>query len=235
MLNKNAKRLHGTAYLVVNNEQSLWGFHTSNQYKKEFFMSKKSERETRNQHLDDGAILIEFEYPFKEEDENAINNWRSVEKYGFKITTDGCLISHSCRWFSKKPTMVNYVASLKFFEDKENDDKHSDEVNKHGWPLTQQYSHLCHYQNCCSPYHLVIEAQWKNLKRNFCGYDGECDCGLKQKCKRTYHNTNYDHDFEFFSYNTEGLKGKIKEVIPGYSFKILPKNHYVKDDEKKRE
>lgn len=191
--------------------------------------------EVRNSHIEEGAILIEFEYPYEEDDKEAIKNWRSVEQYGFKVTLDGCLISHPCRWFVSKPNIVNYNASLKFFknEDMKNYLKYKGKTDEDGWPITRQYSHLCHYQGCCSPYHVVIEKQWQNLKRNFCGKKEECDCGNDKKCIRKYHNSDYKWEFEYLNYDTPKLKEKIQSLFPDHDFKILQRDHYKVEDQKK--
>jgi hypothetical protein len=199
---------------------------------------KRSEADIRNEHLDEGAILIEFT-PHKSASKQIVEWWRSMEKFGFKFTDDGCMIPHKQYWGSKggneekgKPTRPSCRSiSYQFFNGKE---AQKNERNKEGWPCDEQYSHLCHVWNCASQNCIIVEEQWKNLKRNYCGLKGECDCNNDVKCTRTYHNSEWDWDFDYLGYDTPNLKSEIQKFWKDYKFKILAKNHYQKEDEKRK-
>ena len=195
---------------------------------------KRSESEIRDEHLEDGAILIKF-VPHKNASKEAIKKWRHIEKYGLKITKDGCWIPYKNFWDNKGGDNGRdraYSYSLPFFENVQTDKKDDGKVNKHGWPIDQQYSHLCHYNKCCSPNHLVVETRWQNLKRNFCGKHDKCNCGNQQKCLRTYHNEDWDWDFEFYTYG-KNLNTELENLLD-LEFKILPKDYYHNEDLKRK-
>lgn len=188
---------------------------------------RKSEAEIRNKYISKGAILLEF-VPHENAPKSIVQQWRGMEKYGFLITMDGCLIPHKQYWSSRGKRPPARALVTQFFENKTTEKK---EPNQDGWPCNEQYSHKCHVFNCCSPECIIIEEQWKNLKRNYCG---GCDCGNTIKCTRKYHNENWDWEFDYFSYDTENLKENLQGWFPNASFKILPKNHYKSEDLKRK-
>ena len=59
-------------------------------------------------------------------------------------------------------------------------------LNALGWDSTLEASHLCHNHQCMHPGHLVYEPAWRNRKRNYCGYKGQCDCGQVPQCLQPY-------------------------------------------------
>lgn len=197
---------------------------------------RRSEADVRNEHIDEGAILIEFE-PHPNASKQVITWWRGMEKYGFKVSDDGCLIPHKQYWGSKggkeeKKTRPSCRSlSSQFFNDKVADRDRS--PNNEGWPCTETYSHLCHVWNCASGEHIHVEEQWKNVKRNYCGLQDKCNCSNKTKCIRMYHNSFWDWKFNYLDYDTPKLKYKIQKLMPDYKFKILPKNHYINEDLKR--
>jgi homing endonuclease-like protein len=192
-------------------------------------ITRKSEADIRNAHLDEGAILLEFT-PHKDASTMVIQQWRSMEKYGLKVTDDGCIIPHKQYWGSKGTRPASRALVPQFFRNEKAKKKKKNELN---WPCDEQYSHLCHVSNCASPSCIIIEEQWKNLKRNYCGIKGECDCGNEIECTRTFRNNEWDWDFNFLNYDSKELSKKIKEYND-VDFKILPKNHYYNEDEKRK-
>ena len=109
------------------------------------------------------------------------------------------------------------------------------EMHPHGWPTEMQVSHRCHRKDCVSPLHVIWEPQWKNLKRNYCGADGSCDCGMTPPCVATYHNDGWQYDDdEIISYSTDGYRRQVADLLSGRRFTILPKNHYESIDNRKR-
>ena len=192
--------------------------------------TRKSEADIRNEHLDQGAILMQFA-PHKNANKVIIQQRKSIEKYGFLVTERGCLIPYKQYWISKGGRERGCSIGYQFFNGRKADT--TTKTNIHGWPSAEQYSHLCHVWNCTSPACITVEEQWKNLKRNYCGVNGVCDCGNSVKCKQTYHNKDYEWNHKFLSYETLSLKNKIETLLPGISFKILPKDHYAVEDLKR--
>lgn len=199
--------------------------------------TRRSEADIRNEHLDKGAILLKFEF---EDNAESLTSWRNVEKFGFRITTSGCLFSHKNFWFRSRPKIVASDVSLLLFKNLERPVKTSNnnvKRNKYGWPCNEQVSHLCHNSNCCNPNHLVIEPQWKNLKRNYCGYGGECDCGNDIKCISRYYNSNFEREFEYLSYSSPNLKRFVQDSIVvgdrAVGVTVLERNRYDIQDRKR--
>jgi hypothetical protein len=207
---------------------------------------RRTEAQCRNEHLVKGAILLQFAIDDDHHHHHSLSKnehqWRTVEKKGFLVTTTtGCLIPHKNHWFENRQRIIASVASLEFFYGKSVNPKTNGTVNKHGWPCDEQVSHLCHRSSCCSPLHLCIEKRWQNQKRNYCGLNGSCDCGMTPPCLSTYHNKEFHDDeeeVEYLSYSTPGLSQKVKRLLgcccsSGIMVKILPKNHYHKEDTKR--
>ena len=59
-------------------------------------------------------------------------------------------------------------------------------LNALGWDSTLEASHLCHNHQCIHPLHLIFEPAWRNRKRNYCGSQGQCDCGQTPQCLQPY-------------------------------------------------
>ena len=75
-------------------------------------------------------------------------------------------------------------------------------LNALGWDSTLEASHLCHNNKCMHPLHLVYEPAWRNRKRNYCGAQGQCDCGQKPPCLQPYTPSERDWD-DFQHLNVE--------------------------------
>lgn len=170
--------------------------------------NRRASGHLRSDFLDKGAFLIEFAQPpvplnmFQREPplgfdiplvsdevyEKFKTEYRTMERKGFLVTSDtGCLIPHEQYSTTQKgATRKGHQRAFAFFGRWCPKQGTTAERNLHGWPSTQQISHKCHRRNCCRPDHLLSEEQWRNLKRNYCGHDGSCDCGSEIKCIRTY-------------------------------------------------
>lgn len=195
---------------------------------------KRSEPEIRREMLDQGAFLFYFQAlkPPPDNYKVFIDQWRTIERKGFLVTVDGCMLPYSYyRKSCKGDKLKGHQRSAHFFFGREPD--RSIKVNQHGWPCDEQISHLCHRIDCINPLHLVIEERWKNAKRNFCGLNGECDCGLSPKCLRTYHN----HETFKESLQIERDKVKVMTLLASlrerYPFRLEPKTKFVVEDEKR--
>jgi len=62
---------------------------------------RQSEADIRNVHIEQGAILLQFT-PHQDASNSVITTWKQMEKYGFLVTTDGCMIPHKQYWGSTK-------------------------------------------------------------------------------------------------------------------------------------
>lgn len=188
-----------------------------------------SEGDIRNGRLVEGAILLEFT-PHKDAPQEIIVWWRQTEKYGFFVSVDGCMIPYKQYWGSKGSRPAARGLVTQFFYNERTSKK---PINDEGWPCNEQYSHKCHVSNCVSPKCIIIEEQWKNLKRNYCGINGKCDCGNTIKCTRKFHNEQWDWKFDYMSYDTKELSSKLANLFPDtVKFKVLPRNFYSKKDVK---
>lgn len=183
--------------------------------------------------LSNGAVLLKFDAVSPS---NESGEWRHIEKCGFKVTTKGCLIPYSTFFSRNKSSKKSVVrASRKFFfGDTIGKEDRASKFNNLGWPSSLQYSHLCHDATCGSPLCVIIEPQWRNLKRNYCGYDGACDCSNPIKCTSTYKPSNVDRVYDFIKYDTPDCSKKIKELFGKWKVSILPKDHFRVQDLKRK-
>jgi hypothetical protein len=172
---------------------------------------KRLSGQMRNEYLDRGAFLVEFEQPTAPMDmfrrpvplgigpaqllmgrdlQSATDQYRSMERKGFRVTADtGCLIpEEQYSTYQQGATLKGHQRSFQFFGRWSPALLTGAEVlrNEFGWPISPQISHLCHRRSCCRIDHLIAEEQWRNLKRNYCGFSGECDCGNDVQCIRRY-------------------------------------------------
>jgi len=112
--------------------------------------------------------------------------WRNVEEKGFLVLANGCVLpwDHYCKESGKGATKKARNRAAEFFFGRQA--RKGMKPTELGWPTDEHVSHLCHDRRCCNPYHLVIEAHWRNQKRNYCGINGTCDCGQQPPCVRPY-------------------------------------------------
>lgn len=182
--------------------------------------SKRSSGRMRQDYLSTGAFLIEFKEPTVPVDmwrrqppmavgppallsgkdlQSAKDSYRTMERKGFRVTKDtGCLIPDAqYSTYQGGATLKGHQRSFQFFGRWMPKAKEETVRNEYGWPMNPQISHLCHRRSCCRIDHLVAEEQWRNLKRNYCGYHGSCDCGSEIECLRRYQMENQADEPEF--------------------------------------
>eukprot|EP00877_Chromochloris_zofingiensis_P008714 jgi/Chrzof1/4096/Cz13g20070.t1 len=170
---------------------------------------KRTSGSIRRSHLTKGAFLIEFKTPAQpmdmlrrdvpigigpstlfsgKERQSVVDQYRTMERKGLRVTKDtGCLIpDEQYGIYQQGATVKGHQRSFAFFANWCPKQGISAIRNEFGWPMNLQISHLCHRRSCCRIDHLVAEEQWRNLKRNYCGFNGQCDCGNTLKCLRRY-------------------------------------------------
>jgi len=198
--------------------------------------TKRTSGEIRESTLSTGAVLLKFDQP-PDTPKEYVEQWRTLEDKGFHVTDDGCIFPYKYYWssFGKGHKNKGHQRSYAFFYQRRLDNQLK--VTKLGWPATEQISHLCHRENCVNPLHLVVEAQWCNQRRNFCGLGGQCTCGMKPPCLHTYKNWVYFLDdvceeaVELVCTEREVLDA-LSELSTTFSFRVLKKTSYAKEDQK---
>jgi hypothetical protein len=190
---------------------------------------KRSAAKIRREMRERGAIFFEFSVP---EGSAAWHKaWLAVEKFGFFVTKHGCLLPYKYyrRTNAKAAKQKGHQRAAHFFFGRE--PKQEECVNDFGWPCDEQISHLCHHPDCLNPLHLSIEARWRNLKRNYCGFNGTCDCGVTPPCLRTYIPSQCAREDDILS-DTQQIKNVLQPLHAAYPFKYLQATHYDKCDQK---
>lgn len=180
--------------------------------------------------LQKGALFFKFEQPpTGSSKEDHVKFFRQMEELGFLVTNTGCMFPHVNFTSSSKGRPKGHRISALFFKGEPPQFPRS----THGWPSTTQVSHLCHRKHCVNPNHMVYEEQWRNLKRNYCGFNGQCDCGMTPKCLATYHNENWKHDDVFVTYDTAKYKAMLPSHLRELRYTVLSKDHYSNEDRRK--
>lgn len=197
-------------------------------------VKRSSIPDIRRTMLDRGALLLRFEKPAGVVHKREHVAWfEQMEQAGFLVTRSGCILPYDNFSGSSKGRPKGHKISAYFFLG-EPPRCQTGSAHQHGWPLQMQVSHRCHRKDCVNPVHLVYEPQWKNLKRNYCGEQGSCDCGVRPPCLATYHNDEWRFDDELITYSTDGYRKIVANLVPGHRFVVLPANHYESVDTKKR-
>lgn len=188
---------------------------------------KKSTPEIRQSMLEKGCLFFRFDQPHHDETMNGY--FKSMEEQGFLVTTSGCIFAYENFNSGSKGRPKGHKISTTFFHGS----APQFPEHQYGWPVKPQASHLCHRKKCINPTHLIWEEQWKNLKRNYCGDTGSCDCGNATKCIRIYHNEDWVFNDTFITYDTVGFKQAVSKILPNIRYTILHKNYYSAEDKKK--
>jgi hypothetical protein len=163
---------------------------------------------------------------------NWLNEWTAIQKYGFFVCSTGCLLPYQYyrRTSRAGDKLKGHQRAVHFFLGRECD--RTARTNQFGWPCDEQVSHLCHNPDCINPLHIVIEPRWKNVKRNYCGINGSCDCGVLPACVRTYTNP------ETFAQDLELVKdrAKVLELLASlqqtHRFSLLSPDFYRVENQK---
>jgi len=198
--------------------------------------SKRPAEEIRALTLNASAVLLQFK-ELPDTPKEYIDQWRTLEAKGFHVTADGCIFPYKYYWssFSKGDKNKGHQRSYAYFYQRRLDGEAK--VTHLGWPAREQISHLCHRENCVNPLHLVVEPQWCNQRRNYCGLNGSCTCGMNPPCLRTYKSWTYFLDdvcqetVSFVSTEREVL-GALAGLSVAFSFSVFKKTHYAKEDQK---
>lgn len=218
--------------------------------------AKRLSGEMRSDYQSQGAFLIEFGQPTKPYDifrsslresdfvgdkppvitnsdqlKSLKDKYKVMERKGFRVTKDiGCLIpDDQYSTYQQGSTIKGHQRSVGFFSHfVPTKDDGFGLRNEFGWPCTLQISHLCHRRKCCRIDHLIAEEQWRNLKRNYCGFGGECDCGNEIACLRRYYPTDYAEAPEYCT-----TKEEVEQALAGApSYIVRPPNFYADRDKK---
>lgn len=133
----------------------------------------------RESMLEQGALLFKFDQPSEGSSQQEHITWfNQMQELGFRVTTTGCFLPYENFKGSSKARPKGHKVATFFFKGIPS----TYPSHPHGWPVVVQVSHLCHRKTCVNPNHIVYEPQWKNLKRNYCGENGSCDCGMTPAC-----------------------------------------------------
>lgn len=199
-------------------------------------MSKKrSFADIRDEMLANGAHLISLKRPDGVSDAEW-KAWEKVEKYGLMVTAHGCLIPYRyfCRTSGKSHSFKGHQRSAAVFVGSA-PASNGDGRDELGWPSELQLSHICHRSACCNPSHILIEEQWRNLKRNFCGREGVCDCGSQPACLLRYQSSKTPVTDPILDDEEEARAALTLALANSHhSFVIRPRNYYRVEDEKSR-
>jgi len=158
------------------------------------------------------------------------------------VTKSGCLIPAPCHQYGNSKKKPAYEVAMKLFWGKTKNPETLGSVNKFGWPAEEQISHLCHDNACCAFKDLELVPQWQNLKRNYCGFNGVCDCGRIPECKCRYlpSNTSWEYDNDsLLHYGDKNLSVQVKGLLEidneelVVKVRILEADHYTIQDQKR--
>lgn len=123
--------------------------------------------------------------PLHANSQAAINNYMTMERKGFRVTSDtGCIIPDDsyCTTGDKdafKAYQKSFFRAHGFLPNQKVTQK-----DARGREMIAQLSHLCHRHWCCRSDHLVFEYRWRNVDRNSClgpVSEGVCGCLLQYK------------------------------------------------------
>lgn len=203
--------------------------------------SRRASHAVRDSHLGRGSFLIEYDRPDEHIDafrgrvpvgyevpffspkkrDIMVEKYKTMARKGFRVTTDGCLIPEE--QYCTRGGGATYKGHQRTFAYFANwlPSQEVEAGNVHGWPSIVQISHLCHRSGCCRMDHLLAEEQWKNLKRNYCGHDGQCDCGSEIKCLRRYESSTASNPMSFCE-----TREQVHAALGGSGYKIFAPNHY---------
>lgn len=195
--------------------------------------SRRTIAEMRKEMIDNDGVFLDWSNKIKKEAQNntpeLLNAFNTVSEKGFIVFETGCIIPHP--YYSKKgkdgpARFRGHKVSIGIFKSSKNFES-KDTLNEDGWPLKTEISHLCHFHACMNPDHLIYEPRWKNWKRHYCF---GCDCNMKPSCLMKFHPSTYWDNEENHPRKVgyDNMK-ELKNLLPSH-VKILPKDHFKKDD-----
>jgi hypothetical protein len=194
---------------------------------------KRPADQIRAETKSEGAIFLSFRRP-AQTTTKWYNEWVAMQKYGFFVLSTACILPY--KYFRKSNKkghkLKGHKRAVHCFHNREPDK--TERRNQHGWPCDEQISHLCHNPDCCNPLHLVIEFRWKNVRRNYCGEKGVCDCGMQPPCIRTYTNPETFASDWTIETDIQKVRQLLSALHTAYPFEVLPMTYFDTEDEKKK-
>jgi len=207
---------------------------------------KRSDEEVRKERLAQHALLLRVtphvprtftrEQKTEEDAYNALLlKWRSIERFGFQVSRDspGCWVPHRqyLQNSGGRQQLAPHVAAALWKGTVREETTQTTDVD--GWPISPQFSHLCHLAMCCNPAHIALEPQWMNSRRNYCGKHGRCDCGMQPPCLAKFYPSNIERDLNLLSYTSARLGERVRDTCPIVNIAIEPASKYDVQDKKR--
>jgi len=200
--------------------------------------NRRPEEAIREEMLSEGALLLNIELP-PDAPQELSAQWHVIVSKGIKVVKDtGCWIPYK-QYFPKsghKRIKTAYHCSAQLFNKLEKEDDGKETKDEYGYPTRKQYSHLCHLWMCCNPSHLVLEPQWINKSRNYCGRNadgasaGRCTCGKQPPCLAMYRSSEISREVTLLTYQSRNVGERVKATCPELRIKLFPANKYAKQD-----
>jgi len=178
---------------------------------------KQSEEQVRKARLEEHSLLLHVtptRLPTSTDEayDQLLSTWRKIERYGFQVSRDppGCWIPYKqyLQNSGGREEMAPHVAAMLFNGMAKPEAAAT--TDSDGWPVSLQYSHLCHLAMCCNPSHIVLEPQWMNQRRNYCGKQGRCDCNMSPPCLAKYYPSNVERNLSLLSYRSSRLGERVR-------------------------
>lgn len=169
----------------------------------------------------------------------ALRQYFAMERKGYIFTDDGCVFPEEQYRKAGEGQVLKghqryFQACYGFYPSTA--ESQGNPVTDLGWPADLQLSHSCHRRGCLI--HLLLEWKWRNVKRNYCGVNGDCDCsnGLDADkfgppCALPYRKELRESEILV---KATSDRGRIAEILtaafPSGGWAILPYDHYEKRD-----
>jgi len=181
----------------------------------------------RNENIKKGALLFDVTLP-PGTDKELAKAWDvMVQKGIFVEASIGCWIPDKQHWPQRGQRGLkvgSHLTAALFNGMPKPEEKET--RNADGWPIQLQYSHLCHLNVCCNPAHIVLEPQWMNLKRNFCGHSSvegslnPCDCRMLPPCLVKYRPSSVPRTLSVLSYESSSVAKRVGKTCARLALKL---------------